>query len=226
MGKKREKDVEQLFAPHLQVGEEFRWISEAARNFSNPILNFPVNFVVVIIRIMLLIALLCLLELNVGLIMVLILDLRGISPLPHLWNIFVGLAAVLSLILSMYIIKRVENRMKVGMPKIRSHLNKILFPMFGSYHYYAITNQRIMISEGSNIHDYSLILMADAVIGKPKNDVSTIHIYNSTNPTGQLPEPAFELKGIAEEEAQAAYEILRQAREEALENRAREMGIE
>jgi hypothetical protein len=97
---------------------------------------------------------------------------------------------------------------------------------FGQRKYYIITNQRSLIFEQGAIHDYSLILMADAVIGKPKGGASSINLYYSTNPTGQLPEPVFQLKGIEEEEAQAAYEILRQAREEALEDRAREMGIE
>jgi hypothetical protein len=92
--------------------------------------------------------------------------------------------------------------------------------------YYAITNQRILSFAGNKFEDFRLMLIADAVVDKPKNGVSTIKIYNNSNPTGNLPEPIFQLKGIAEEEAQTAYEILRQAREEALEDRAREMGIE
>jgi hypothetical protein len=92
--------------------------------------------------------------------------------------------------------------------------------------YYAISNQRILSLANYKLQDFRLLLIADAVVDKPKNGLSTIKIYNNSNPTGQLPKPIFELKGIAEDEAQKAYDILRQAREEALEDRAREMGIE
>ena len=198
---KTEAEIKELFTPYVREDEEFRWVGQPKRNWWHiKAQQIPELGCAVLLYSLLV------MTFGMGLFLFVTILLSGEFALALL---------VCLMVFSMFFIALTGRSRKGYDP---NHIFQLS--------YFAITNQRIILFEQSIIRDYSLMLTVDAVIGKPKNGASTIYLYNKTNPTGQLPEPLFQLKGIAEEEAQSAYEILRQAREEALENRARAMGIE
>jgi hypothetical protein len=230
MATKTQAAIEELLASYLHEGEEFRWVGEPKRNSWHLKLgSFPM-------MIAWLIRLLHLVLFSLRWVFALVLGFGGVLLIGYsvLHTLYIYSASKDAIFFFhgefwigsflFFVAKGLFNTYRKANNLGKPSLSEL--PRFWERSYFAVTNQRIVVFEQGTVHDYSLILMADAIVGKPKNGASTIYMYSSTNPTGQLPKSIFELKGIIEEEAQNAYEILRQAREEALEDRAREMGIE
>lgn len=229
---KTQAEIETFLSALLKNNEEFRWIGEPARNGwrinLNPILNLTAIILYlpyIVVVFIILPVLIFFAPLWLFLITRLWLDSPLISKPDSELFMITTITLIVGTCLSKLFTRFVHLKLKFKIPKINLRFAKIMIPMFGGYNYYAITNQRVIIAERGNIHDYPLMLMEDAVVGKPYRGASTLYIYDKTNPTGHLPDPIFQLEDITEEEAQNAYEILRQAREEALENRAHEMGV-
>jgi hypothetical protein len=234
MAKKTNAEIEKLFTPYLHEGEAIRWIGAPKRN------GWHLKLETFLMIFLWLTRLIHLMLYSLRWIFLLIWAGSGIlllsySILHTLYLVFSypgGKGAVLIIFFHIeFWIGSFLLWIAKGFFKIFTGLNPIgkpslsKLPYFWESMYFAITNQRTLIFEQGSIHEYSLLLLADAIVAKPKHEASTIYLYDKTNPTGELPEPIFQLRGIVEEDAQTAYEILRQAREEALEDRAREMGI-
>jgi hypothetical protein len=92
--------------------------------------------------------------------------------------------------------------------------------------YYAITNLRVLIFEQGNIRDYWYTLLDSPILKKPKNHAASIELYSSSYVAKKKKTPVLDtLRGIPEDEADEAFAILKQAREEALEERKDKMGV-
>jgi hypothetical protein len=91
--------------------------------------------------------------------------------------------------------------------------------------YYAITNHRVLIFEQGIIRDYWYFLLDTPLLKKPKYHAASIHLYSSTYAAKKKKTPVLDtLSGLPEEEAGEIFVILRQMREEAIEERSHKRG--
>lgn len=89
--------------------------------------------------------------------------------------------------------------------------------------HYAITNQCVLIYRFGNVTNYSLLLLADAIKHKPKRGRTTISLYDKTSYTGRMPKPIAKLNNLSNSEAEKAYELLKDTREDSFLDRIAEL---
>jgi hypothetical protein len=208
--------IQELFRDTLLSDEEIYWIGEPLRNYW----HFKGRYLFYIL------ALFSLIPLIIVSIAVLISGfgiLQVLLPMLSFETVLILSFYILALFLS-FLSRRAHEAQKP------LETESILYQKKSYWwkpSYYAITNLRVLIFEQGSIRDYWYHLLDTPILKKPKNRVASIDLYSSTYAAKKKKTPVLDtLRGIAEEEADDAFALLKQAREEALENRAREMGIE
>jgi hypothetical protein len=159
-------------------------------------------------------------------------------------------AAVLAIVFGFTVVQGLIQMMSIEAPLLGFYIGLLFINMIGRYYeqkhlearsvpemqkanywwkpsYYAITNRRVLIFEQGSIRDYWFHLLDAPILKKPKNRAASIDLYSSTYAAKKKKTPVLDsLRGIPEEEADDAFAILKQAWEEALDERARKNGMD
>lgn len=86
--------------------------------------------------------------------------------------------------------------------------------------YYLVTSHRVLIFEQGQIRDYWFTILDEPILRKAKNGIASIQLYSSQYAAKEKDFPVLDaIQNLAESEADDVYNILHQAREEALEKR-------
>jgi hypothetical protein len=146
---------------------------------------------------------------------------------PHLWSSWAGfgLFILMTLMLMLTILSVVVYRIMENVT-VQTNFKPTKENESFENVAYIITSQRILIFDNQGLAAYPFALLTDIILSKPKNGLWSISLYTSKFRKPNPHEPRYTLLDIPEEEAQIAYEILREARDYDARVRERNMWLE
>jgi hypothetical protein len=208
-----EAKIQELFRDTLLSDEEIYWIGEPLRNYWHLKGRYLFRFFLVLILISLVI-------------LALIVAVLGFSFVQWLISMMTIHTAILSFYIALFVINHIDRYREQQAAKVSSvHEQQKAF-YWWKPSYYVITNLRVLIFEQGSIRDYWYPLLDEPILKKPKNRAASIDLYSSSYAAKKKKTPVLDsLRGVAEEEADDVFAILKQAREEALEERKHKMGV-
>jgi uncharacterized membrane protein YhaH (DUF805 family) len=208
--------IQELFRDTLLSDEEIYWIGEPLHNYW----HFRGRYLFYIFGLVLLIPVVLLI------IYALVIGISVAQALISLMTTEVlAVAAYWTFILVLRIVTRpLREKKQFGETKAHEAHKSVLW---WKPSYYAITNLRVLIFEQGSIRDYWYHLLDAPILKKPKNRTASIDLYSSTYAAKKKKTPVLDsLRGIDEDEADDVFALLKQAREEALDERKDKMGLE
>jgi hypothetical protein len=208
--------LEELFRDVLLSDEEIYWIGEPLHNYW----HFRGRYLFYLFGLVLFIPMILL-----G-IYALVIGLSFVQWLIRLMTTeMIAVAAYWAFLIVLRIVTRPLRELKHNTePKVHEAQKPIVW---WKPSYYAITNLRVLIFEQGSIRDYWYKLLDAPILKKTKRRAASIALYSSTYAAKKKKTPVLDtLRGIPEVEADDVFAILKQAREEALDDVARKHGME
>jgi hypothetical protein len=204
--------IQELFRDTLLSDEEVYWIGEPLHNYWHFKGRYLFRFFLVLILISLVV-------------LALIAAAFGFSFVQLLISMMTIHTAILSFYIALVVINHIGRYREQQAVKASSVHEKPKAFYWWKPSYYAITNLRVLIFEQGSIRDYWYHLLDMPILKKPKNRAASIALYSSSYAAKKKKTPVLDvLRGIPETEADDVFAMLKQAREEALDERARKNG--
>jgi hypothetical protein len=205
--------IQELFRDTLLSDEEIYWIGEPLRNHWHLKGRYLFRFFLVLILMSLVV-------------LALVAAALGFSFVQWLISIMTIHTAILSFYIALFVVNQIGRYREQQAAKASSVHEKQKAVYWWKPSYYAISNLRVLIFEQGSIRDYWYHLLDEPILKKPKNRAASIDLYSSSYAAKTKKTPVLDsLRGIAEAEAADVFGLLKQAREEALEERKHKMGL-